>query len=100
MISPTTAHSTPTDCTQRLRPASNMKVITAVAALDLLGADYRSPPPSQASGEPDDSGRVSNVYIRGGMDPLFAHDDLRSIVEELRRHGVRKLWAMWCSMPR
>ena len=76
---------------QRLRPASNMKVITAVAALDLLGADYRFATTLQASGEPDDSGRVSNVYIRGGMDPLFAHDDLRSIVEELRRHGVRKI---------
>ena len=76
---------------QRLRPASNMKVLTAVSALDLLGADYRFATTLQASGEPDDSGRVSNVYIRGGMDPLFAHDDLRSIVEELRRHGVRKI---------
>ena len=51
---------------QRLRPASNMKVLTAVSALDLLGADYRFATTLQASGEPDDSASVKNIYIRGG----------------------------------
>ena len=49
---------------QRLRPASNMKVLTAVSALDLLGADYRFATTLQASGEPDDSASVKNIYIR------------------------------------
>ena len=76
---------------QRLRPASNMKVLTAVSALDLLGADYRFATTLQASGEPDDSASVKNIYIRGGMDPLFGRDDLRSIIDALRQYGVRHI---------
>ena len=76
---------------QRLRPASSMKVLTAVSALELLGADYRLATTLQASGDPDDSARVNHIYIRGGMDPLFGRDDLRSFVEALRERGVRTI---------
>ena len=76
---------------QRMRPASSMKVLTAVSALELLGADYRLATTLQASGDPDDSARVNHIYIRGGMDPLFGRDDLRSLVEALRERGVRTI---------
>lgn len=76
---------------QRLRPASNMKVITAVAALDLLGGDYRLSTTLSVPGIPDDSARIRNIYIRGGMDPLFGRDDLRAIVDALRQNNVRTI---------
>ncbi|TKK69008.1 D-alanyl-D-alanine carboxypeptidase/D-alanyl-D-alanine-endopeptidase [Ilyomonas limi] len=52
-----------------LMPASNMKVFTSVAALDLLGADYRFKTEIGYSGNIQDSTLYGNLFIVGHGDP-------------------------------
>lgn len=73
---------------QRLRPASTMKMITAVAALDRLGGDYRFATELYSTGSVEDSILHGDIYCRGGMDPLFNNDDLGAFVESLRSLGI------------
>lgn len=52
-----------------LMPASNMKVFTSIAALDILGADYRFKTEIGYSGNIVDSILYGNLYIVGYGDP-------------------------------
>lgn len=55
-----------------LIPASNMKVVTAGASLDLLGADTRLTTTFLTDGKPTDGSTVKgNLYMVGGGDPLL-----------------------------
>jgi D-alanyl-D-alanine carboxypeptidase/D-alanyl-D-alanine-endopeptidase (penicillin-binding protein 4) len=55
-----------------LTPASNMKILTAYAALDMLGGDHRFITSVKALVEPDDSGRLEgDLYVIGGGDPVL-----------------------------
>lgn len=76
---------------QRMRPASSMKVITAVAALDRLGGDYQFATQLYATAVPADSLLQGSLVARGGFDPLFGRDDLRAFVEVLRQRGIRRI---------
>jgi D-alanyl-D-alanine carboxypeptidase/D-alanyl-D-alanine-endopeptidase (penicillin-binding protein 4) len=54
-----------------LRPASNIKLITAAVALDVLGADYRYT--TLVQGDVDAEGVVrGNLYLVGSGDPLLS----------------------------
>lgn len=55
-----------------VRPASVMKVLTSVVALDRLGVEYKFD--TELYGQESDS--ALNLYVKGGMDPLFDVDDL------------------------
>jgi serine-type D-Ala-D-Ala carboxypeptidase/endopeptidase (penicillin-binding protein 4) len=56
-------------------PASNMKILTAYAALEMLGPDYRFVTSIQARSEPDDNGKISgDLYVIGGGDPVLMTD--------------------------
>ena len=63
-----------------LRPASNMKLVTAIAALDLLGGSYRF---RTAIGSTE-----GTLYCVGGMDPRFDADDLNIFVEQIKSLGI------------
>lgn len=76
---------------QRMRPASSMKVITAVAALNSLGGDYQFSTQLYATVAPTDSVLQGSLVARGGFDPLFGRDDLRAFVEALRQRGIRRI---------
>ncbi len=52
-----------------LMPASNMKVFTAIAALDILGANYRFKTEIGYSGTIKDSTLMGNLFIVGYGDP-------------------------------
>ena len=75
---------------QRMRPASTMKVITAIVALDKLGGDYRYHTRFYTTA-PLDSIVRGHLIIHGGFDPLFSHDDLGAIISILRNAGVRRI---------
>lgn len=59
------------NATKPLRPASNLKVLTAAVALDVLGADYRFM--TTVTGTLDGAGVVQgDLFFVGGGDPLLA----------------------------
>ena len=79
---------------QCLRPASTMKVVTAIAALHTLGTRYyystRLLLPDGAAAKGDSIVR-GNIEIRAGFDPLLSKDDLQSLVAALAAEGVRRI---------
>ncbi|UCC80843.1 MAG: D-alanyl-D-alanine carboxypeptidase/D-alanyl-D-alanine-endopeptidase [Candidatus Zixiibacteriota bacterium] len=69
-------------------PASNMKLFTSAAALELLGPGYRFKTRFSHSGEIDKKGRLKgDLIIAGGGDPLISGRFRDSITE------VLYLWA-------
>ena len=72
---------------QVMRPASTMKVLTGVLALDRLGTDYKLTTGLYVTAPIADTLR-GNVVVKGGFDPLFSVDDLRALVGALRRNGI------------
>lgn len=73
---------------QTMRPASTMKVITAIAALDKLGGSYQFKTDLCYTGEI--KGRVlhGDIYCVGGFDPKFNTDDLNAFVEGIKRMDI------------
>jgi len=73
---------------QLLRPASTMKLITAIAALDRLGGGYQFKTELCYTGEVSGGVLRGDIYCVGGFDPRFNSDDMRAFVESIRRMGV------------
>lgn len=78
---------------QRMRPASTMKVVTAVVALDRLGCDYEYKTSLYYDGCIDSTRATlrGNLYLRGTFDPLLSTADVRGLVNALVRSGIRKV---------
>ena len=73
---------------QTLRPASTMKLLTSVTALDLLGSRYDYRTSLYYQGRMADGVLEGDVWLVGGMDPLFDDTDLRIMAETLHRVGI------------
>lgn len=76
---------------QTMRPASTMKVLTAIAAIDRLGGSYQLRTQLRYSGHVEDGTLRGDVYLVGGFDPRFNADDMAAFVEGIRRMGVDTL---------
>lgn len=76
-------------------PASNMKVYTTAAALDLLGAEYRWRTSVYADKQPDAGGVIDGdltLFGRGAPDlNSYARNGLASLADQLYQHGLRKV---------
>ena len=81
----------------QLNAASNVKIVTSVASLSLLGPEYRwrttlsivgppGGPPLPAAGE-----AAGDLYLRGSGDPTLATEDLAAMVGDLAALGLRKV---------
>ena len=73
---------------QLMRPASTMKVITAITALDRLGGSYQFKTELCYTGRVDSCVLNGDVYCVGGFDPRFNSDDLRALAESLHKMGI------------
>ena len=73
---------------QTMRPASTMKVVTAVAALDRLGGNYQFSTTLAYSGEINGRTLYGNIYLGGGMDPLFNSEDMREFAVCVHNLGI------------
>lgn len=73
---------------QLLRPASTMKVITAITALDKLSGSYQFRTELCYTGQVDSCTLKGDVYCVGGFDPRFNSDDMRAFVEALHKMGI------------
>lgn len=71
-----------------LNPASNMKIVTAAAALDRLGPEYRYTTGLYGERRGD---TIENVVLRGHGDPSLRVADLWRLVHSLERQGVRRV---------
>ena len=76
-----------------LRPASTMKCVTAIAALDKLGADYDFKTRVYYTGTINDSTQVlhGDLYCLGGMDPMLSSGDLSAIADSIRQLGITRI---------
>ena len=73
---------------QLMRPASTMKLVTAITALDQLGSDYEYQTRIYYDGDIVDSTLTGNIYCVGGFDPTLTSDDVAALAECVRRLGV------------
>lgn len=72
-----------------MKPASVVKVVSTVAALDLLGPDYRWKTRWLSDGLPDKNGTVFGLVFQGGGDPYYVIERLWLAAERLKNLGVR-----------
>lgn len=73
---------------QLMRPASTMKLLTAITALDKLGGSYQFKTQLKYTGTIEEGVLHGDVYCVGGMDPRFNSDDLAAFVNSLKEMGV------------
>jgi len=73
---------------QTLRPASTMKLLTSVTALDVLGNSYDYRTYLYYKGTIANGVLTGDVWLVGGMDPLFDDTDMRIMAETLHRVGI------------
>lgn len=76
-------------------PASNMKIYTTAAALDLLGGDYHWRTSVYADKQPDAGGVIDGnmtLFGRGAPDlNSSGKNGLASLADQLYQHGVRRV---------
>lgn len=73
---------------QTMRPASTMKLVTAITAIDKLGGGYQFRTQLYYTGIIERNILRGNLYCVGGMDPHFNNDDMRAFVESLQRMSI------------
>ena len=73
---------------QTMRPASTMKLLTSISALDHLGAKYDFRTSLYYTGSVKDSVLTGDLYCVGGMDPLFDTNDMKAFAESVRALGI------------
>lgn len=76
---------------QLMRPASTMKIITAITALDRLGGDYMFTTRLCYTGKIQNGKLTGDLYCVGGFDPLITDDDIKDMVARLYEMGVDTL---------
>jgi D-alanyl-D-alanine carboxypeptidase/D-alanyl-D-alanine-endopeptidase (penicillin-binding protein 4) len=74
-----------------VNPASVMKIVTSVAAFDLLGPAFRFHTDVLARGELNDGVLTGDLVIRGGGDPKLTYEKLWQLAHQLRARGLREI---------
>ena len=74
-----------------LIPASNMKILTAMAALDRFGPAHRFETRLHTPAPPDAEGRVDALVVIGGGDPVTNNEDWWRVASQLRAEGLRRV---------
>ena len=72
-------------------PASTTKAVTALYALEALGADHRFATRVYASGPFANGVLQGNLILAGGGDPDLATDDLAALASSLKDAGLREV---------
>lgn len=75
----------------RLKPASNMKILTGAAALDLLGEDYTFKTKVLTDGNKRGKVLHGNIYLKGKGDPTLLKKDFADLAESLYNQGIQRI---------
>ena len=73
---------------QLMRPASTMKLLTAIAACDQLGPTYQFTTRFLYTGKIENRRLKGDIYCVGGMDPMFSDTDIEAAVKALKELGI------------
>lgn len=72
-------------------PASNLKLVTAAAALSLFGPDYRFETAVLSDAPPAGSTLKGSLYVRGTGDPSFVSEEMWKLAESVRVLGIDRI---------
>ena len=75
----------------RLHPASNMKLLTASAALEQLGPDYQFSTEVWMDGRIKGKVLEGDLYLKGKGDPTLMKEDLDLFAQQLKANGITKI---------
>jgi len=75
----------------RLIPASNLKLLTTAAAMDVLGPQYRFSTQLLSNGTQQGGRLAGNLYLRGLGDPTTQFADYQALAAQLASQGVRQV---------
>ena len=76
---------------QMALPASTQKILTALAALLELGPDFRFTTTLESDGPVSNGVLHGNLVARFAGDPTLTRQQLRNMVAELRKQGIRQV---------
>lgn len=76
---------------RRAVPASNAKLATAAAALELLGEDYTFTTEAVGPALPEDGVLAGDLHLRGTGDPTMLAEDYDALAAELAAAGVSRI---------
>jgi serine-type D-Ala-D-Ala carboxypeptidase/endopeptidase (penicillin-binding protein 4) len=79
------------DAESRMLPASNTKLFTSAAAMDILGADYRFHTTVLTDGDRTGGTLDGDLYLRGGGDPTLLASDYRRLAGRLADSGITRV---------
>lgn len=74
---------------RRLIPASNTKLLTSAAALEILGEGYRFSTELRATAQQAGPALLGDLYLRGTGDPTLLEKDYDQLAADLAAKGVR-----------
>jgi D-alanyl-D-alanine carboxypeptidase/D-alanyl-D-alanine-endopeptidase (penicillin-binding protein 4) len=74
-----------------MNPASVMKLVTSLAALDLLGPDFRWATPVWLDGAVQQGVLEGNLVIKGSGDPQLVQERLWLLLQRVQALGVREI---------
>jgi D-alanyl-D-alanine carboxypeptidase/D-alanyl-D-alanine-endopeptidase (penicillin-binding protein 4) len=69
----------------------NLKLLTAVAALEAFGPTHRFETEVLTDTAPDAQGSVARLIVRGGGDPALTSEDVWRLAADVRRAGVLRV---------
>lgn len=79
---------------QRMRPASVMKLVTSITALDMLGGNYDYCTSVCYTGTLAGDTLRGNLYCVGGFDPALTRQDVAAMADTIRRFGISRIEGM------
>jgi D-alanyl-D-alanine carboxypeptidase/D-alanyl-D-alanine-endopeptidase (penicillin-binding protein 4) len=75
-----------------MRPASTQKVLTAISALSIIGAQHEIKTRTYYTGSIAEDGTLSgDLYVVGDFDPMYSHADLKELARAIRDAGIKRV---------
>ncbi len=81
-----------------MNPASAVKIITTLAALESLGPAFTWKTELYPLGSIADGILQGDLLLKGGGDPFLVEEQLRSMLKALKEQALSTLLETWCLM--